>query len=377
MTTFRITDLPLHQARIENFLDGTVCVVSRSGLHPTEAALIKNLPNLPKKITSILIAGNRTGVIAMVAAHLHPHTKILTHVFDRHHAAAVQRNFTANQATTELACTPYLPVGPFDVALLQLSKDGMPTELVLELLEDLHGKLADGAVCHIVSEGDADTIRKQIKGVFGNAAVKPHANTIVSVMARRTGPLAKPRNFRATFDVSLPGGVPFKLMSLPGVFAHRRPDAGGLALAEVSARFIKNGARVLDMGCGCGLVGIALARYAADVHVTFVDSHARAAYCTEYNAHACGLVDFRIELTDTGTRETGFTLAVGNPPYFSDFRIAELFIRNAARALMPGGHLCIVAKTAHWHRDCMQSIFGNVETVPRRGYEIVYSLRPG
>ncbi len=376
MVTFRTTDLPPHQARVETFLDGTVTIISRSGLHATEATLIASLPELPRAPASVLIAGNRTGALAMVTGHLHPGARIVTHVYDRHHGAAVQRNFRASGVPGECVCAAFVPAGPFGAALLQLSKEGMTAELVLDLLEDVHEQLADGAVCRIACEGDADAIRRQVKGVFGNASVRTEARGIVLVTARRTGPLAKRRDFSATFQASVPGGTPFSLMSLPGVFCHRRPDAGGLALAEVAAHYVGPGEHVLDIGCGCGLVGIALARQAADVRVTFVDSHARAIHCTENNARACGLVDFRMELTDTGTTGTGFTLAVGNPPYFSDFRIADLFIRTAATALAPGGRLCIVAKTTHWHRNCMQSLFGNAETLTRRAYEVVTSIRP-
>lgn len=375
MLTFRTTDLPLRQSRQETFLEGAAHIVSRSGLHPTEAALIRSLPDLPKDLRQLVIAGNRTGAVAMLAGALHPGAQVITHVYDQHHAAAVQRNFSANRVSIQVVCAPWVPAGPHDAALLQLSREGLPNELILDLLQDLHENLVDGAICRIAWEGDADTIRRQVKSVFGNATVKSGSEGVVLIWARRTGPLIKRRDFRAGFEASLPGGTPFHLMSLPGVFAHRRPDAGGLALAEVAARFLKPAERILDLGCGCGLVGIALARQAPGAHVTFVDSHARATYCTEFNASACGLADFRVELTDTGTSATGFTLAVGNPPYFSDFRIAELFIRNAARALAPGGRLCIVAKTARWHRDCMQAVFGNVETLPRRGYEVVTCLR--
>jgi 16S rRNA (guanine1207-N2)-methyltransferase len=183
------------------------------------------------------------------------------------------------------------------------------------------------------------------------------------------------RNFSATFSASLPGDPPLQLTTLPGVFAHRRADEGGLALAEVASRMIEPGARVFDMGCGCGLVGLLLARHAPPAALLCADSHARAIHCTGRNAQANGLTDVQTLLTDSPALDVPFDVFVGNPPYYSDYRIAELFIRAAYQTLAPGGTAYIVAKSHRWHEGFMLDLFGNAEVIKRRGYGVVKSVR--
>ena len=146
-------------------------------------------------------------------------------------------------------------------------------------------------------------------------------------------------------------------------------------MAEVVARDLQPGARILDMGCGCGLAGLLLAHHAPMADVLAVDSHARAVYCTEENARANGLTQVRTLLSDAGVNETGFTVFVGNPPYYADFQIAELFIRTAYAALASGGLAFVVAKNHRWHASFMQERFGNAECISRRGYGVVRSVR--
>jgi len=183
------------------------------------------------------------------------------------------------------------------------------------------------------------------------------------------------RDFSAVFPASLAGTETLSLCSLPGVFCHRRPDSGGLALAEIAAREIRPGQRVLDMGCGCGIVGILLARAQPGTRVTFVDSHARACAATHRNLEALGFRGHTLILSDNGTDQTGFDLFAGNPPYYSDFKIATLFIDTAHATLRPGGISLLVAKSTQRLEETLQATFGNAKVLPRRGYGVVRSLR--
>ena len=400
MHTIRITDLPAEDAKTETFLGGTLAVVSRSGLHLTETLLLDSLPRLASAPASLLVAGNRTGAAAMAAALRFPGCAITCHAFDLHHARAILRNLAANGERPafrhdpfvtspvdscappsvaapqfSLACTAALPSGPYDAALFMATPGTMTGELILDQLEDIHQKLADGGTCVIACEADSGPLFKQIRALFGNISVCFDKKGVSCVTARKRGALARTRDFSAAFAASLPGGETYTLASLPGVFCHRRPDAGGLALAEIAARELEPGRHVLDMGCGCGLVGILLSKSQPDTRVTFVDSHARAMAATHRNLGALGIGNSDLILSDEGASKTGVQLFAGNPPYYSDFRIADLFLRTAHDTLRPGGACLMVAKAARALEERQAELFGNAEILPRRGYGVVKSIR--
>ena len=158
------------------------------------------------------------------------------------------------------------------------------------------------------------------------------------------------------------------------MFAHRRVDPGAQALAEVAAS--KPGDTILDLGCGCGSIGISLAVNQPTAEVVFVDSHARATAITAENCKANGLTRFTVVLSDEAVPdEDRFTLFVGNPPYYSHDKISDFFIRTAFRALKPGGRAYIVAKNAVRNTELMKSLFGNAEVIHRRGYQITKSVK--
>jgi len=379
MHTIALSDLPAKECRRESFRDDAFRVLSRSGLHPTERVLLENLP---RQITGdILIAGNRSGVQGLILAAENPGVNVVQHVFDIHHAKALQRTMAANDgARILIECTPFLPEMPSTrLALLQATSRDTPAELILDQLEDLRAKLPDGAACMVAYDGKPDWLRKQMKEIFGSVTATPASGDVTLFRTVNCATDARAaftrRNFSATFAASLPGETPLQLTTLPGVFAHRRADEGGLALAEVASRTLEPGAHVFDMGCGCGLVGLLLARHAAVAALLCADSHARAVHCTAANAQINGLSGVQTLLTDAPSPDSRFTVFVGNPPYYSDYRIAELFIRAAHQALVPGGTAFIVAKNHRWHEGFMHELFGNAEVIKRRRYGVVKSVK--
>lgn len=402
MLTIRLTDRPKSQTKTETFLDQSVAVVSRSGLHTTERLLLAHLPRVGAP-ASLLVAGNRSGAITLAASALIPGCAVTCHAFDIHHARALRRNLAVNgltarlhhdpfvtliardtndapaDAAIDIHCTSSIPPGPYAATLFMATPGTVTGELILDQLEDIHNNLADGGVCLMACEADSGPLLKQVRTIFGNLSVIHDKKGIVCLLAKKQGQLARPRDFSATFPASLPGVEPCTLTSLPGVFCHRRPDTGGLALAEIAARQLQPGQRVLDMGCGSGLVGILLARSQPDTRATFVDSHARALAATHRNIEALGLQDrAALFLSDSGLdaqADASFDLFVGNPPYYSDFRIAELFIRTAYDALAPGGVCLTVAKAARVLQERQAAVFGQAEVLSRRGYGIVKSIR--
>jgi len=81
-------------------------------------------------------------------------------------------------------------------------------------------------------------------------------------------------------------------------------------------------------------------------------------------------------LSDSGLDKGAFDLVVGNPPYYSDFRIAELFVLTAFHVLKPGGAGMLVAKSAPGLERCIQTRFSETMIIPRRGYSVIRFVKP-
>jgi len=410
---FKITDLTTKRRVCENFLDKTISVESHSGLHTAEKALIKHL-NAIALGQNLLIAGNRTGVIAMIAARMHPDSKIVCHTQDIHHAWILCRNLESNHFNTDLiydnfvkleepddepdeecddesteppvekcipdaddkiitvACTTKIPGGDFDSALFMITPTTITGELSLDLLENIQQVLKIKGQCLIAYDGESHALTTQLKSIFDQVQTLEQSRKGGTVfLVTKKSDLAKPRNFLASFEASLPGGEKITLESLPGIFCHRRPDNGGLALAEIAATMLESKMHVMDMGCGCGIVGLLLAHKQPDIEVTFIDSHARALDVTNRNIKALAVPATQLILSDNGTSQTGYDMFVGNPPYYSDYRIAEVFIDQAYESLKEKGIALIVTKQTTQVGDLMYAKFGNIDVIPRRGYSVI------
>ena len=127
------------------------------------------------------------------------------------------------------------------------------------------------------------------------------------------------------------------------------------------------------MGCGCGLVGFLVKSAIPGASLVMVDSHSRAIAAAEENSKLLGM-DAEFVLSDDGTDRKGIDVFVGNPPYYSEYRIADLFLETAQRALKPGGVCYTVCKNAAGLEPVQRRRFGNVEVIPRRGYAVLKSI---
>ncbi len=291
----------------------------------------------------------------------------LCHALDIYHAHAIETVWKVPVVTTA-----HLPEGPWDEIFFKTGPKLMSGELSLDLLQEISILLGGNLraphfhLDFVGRERDRNDLLNKVKD-------DPK----------------RVRDFSAKWPASVPGGPKLLFTSFPGCFCHRRLDEGGLALAEVVCRDLEEtwGARagerrlsLLDMGCGCGLVGLLIAtRFSSPISVTLVDSHTRALEAAEVNAKAFGLCDATtLLLSDNGTpKETDgtFDIFVGNPPYYSDYRIADVFLETARRALKPGGVCYSVCKNAAGLEPVQKRFFSAVEIIPRRGYSVLKSVR--
>ena len=304
----------------------------------------------------------KTLLVGYKAADLTPELlegDVTCHVLDIYHRHAIEKVHHAR-----CVCLAHLPEGPWDLIKFKTGPKIHSGELSLDLLQECHRFGCKVEVDFVGKERDRNDLLNKIKD-------DPK----------------RVRSFKAEWPASVPGGEKLMFTSYPGCFCHRRLDEGGLALAEVVSRELceqdvrTSGLRLLDMGCGCGLVGFLIAdrlsSSTSSLHLTLVDSHARAVEAAMANAAKFG-IPAEVILSDNGTpgRMDGtFDVFVGNPPYYSDYRIAEVFLETAKRALKPGGICYTVVKNAAGLKPVQERYFPQVEVVGRRGYSVLRSVR--
>jgi len=180
------------------------------------------------------------------------------------------------------------------------------------------------------------------------------------------------------------------------LFAPRGADRGTLAmLRSVDWR---EGEKVLDLGCGYGLVGICAAVTPGVAKVVLIDNDPLAAEFARRNVLQLSkmetetgagigvpevlLGDGPVAAKNGGSGERRvkssqdsdeFTLILSNPPYHTDFAVAKRFIEQGFACLELGGRMVMVVKRLAWYQNKMSAIFGGVRVSELDGYFILTS----
>lgn len=140
-------------------------------------------------------------------------------------------------------------------------------------------------------------------------------------------------------------GQPTEVVSAAGVFSAGRVDEGAEAL--IAGMQVETGMRVLELGCGAGVVTLAALRRGA--HAAAVDVSARAVAATQRTLSRNGYPDARVRLSIGAAAFGGehFDVVLANPPFHKghgmDFENARLFIADARHVLTLKGKAFFVA----------------------------------
>lgn len=166
------------------------------------------------------------------------------------------------------------------------------------------------------------------------------------------------------------------IFSLPGVFSAAELDVGTALLLSTLDRPIKG--RVLDMGCGAGVIGSYIKQHNPSVNLVMTDIHALAIASAERT-----LIENQLEADVLASNvfsqiEGKFDLIISNPPFHDGvdtaFRAVSELIQQAKWHLNEGGELRIVANAFLPYADLLDQHFGSHQVLAKTNKFKVYSV---
>ncbi|UPZ34496.1 methyltransferase [Streptomyces sp. LRE541] len=323
---------------------------------------------------TVVVVGDRWGALT-TALQAHAPVQITDSYLTREATRANLARNGADEASVRLLTTQDAVPERVDVLLVRVPKS-------LALLEDQLLRLAPS-----VHEGTV---------VVGTGMVKEIHTSTLKLFERILGPtrtsLAE-KKARLIFCTPNPGIVP---SANPWPLSYTLPDGigpvsgrtvvneAGVFCAErldIGTRFFlqhlpygRGAGRVVDLGCGNGVVGTAAALARPETEVLFVDESYQAVASAEatYRVNTDdtaghGKAEFRVDDGLNGVPEDSVDLVLTNPPFHShqattDATAWRMFV-GARRALRPGGELWVVGNRHLGYHVKLRRLFGNSELV--------------
>ncbi|WP_179201362.1 methyltransferase [Streptomyces scabiei] len=323
---------------------------------------------------TVVVVGDRWGALTTALAAYGP-TQITDSLLSREATRANLERGGVAADTVRLLTTRDTPPDRVDVLLVRVPKS-------LALLEDQLHRLApavhEGTVVigtGMVKEIHTSTLKlfERILGPTRTSFAQQKARLILCtpdtrILAAR-GRDPWPYSYQLPGDIGLLAGR--TVINHAGVFCADRLDIGTRFFLR---HLPKNpgGGRVVDLGCGNGVVGTAVALADPDAEVVFVDESYQAVASAEatYRANRPDS-DGRAEFLVGDGLETfppgSVDLVLNNPPFHSHQATTDATARRmftgARRALRPGGELWVVGNRHLAYHVTLRRIFGNSEVV--------------
>ena len=196
--------------------------------------------------------------------------------------------------------------------------------------------------------------------------------------ARRCGLYHGRLEKQPTFDAAAFNGSytldGLTIHTLPGVFSRDGLDSGSQLLLSTLTPHTKG--KVLDIGCGAGVLTAVLASHSPKVRLTLCDVSAPAVESSRATLAANGF-EGEVFASNVFSEVTGrYDMIISNPPFHdglqTSLEAAQTLIRGAVRHLNSGGELRIVANAFLPYPQVLDETFGFHEVLAQTGRFKVY-----
>lgn len=164
------------------------------------------------------------------------------------------------------------------------------------------------------------------------------------------------------------------IKTVPGVFSRDGLDAGSALLLSTLQPHTRG--KVLDMGCGTGVLATMLAKHSPRVRLWLTDVSA-AALTASRATLAANQIEGEVFASNVWSDVTGrYDLILSNPPFHEGLNTsldaAQMLIRGARNHLNSGGELRIVANAFLPYAQWLDEVFGQHEVLAKNGRFKVY-----
>lgn len=185
-------------------------------------------------------------------------------------------------------------------------------------------------------------------------------------------------NARTTFNLSdwwksysLDGLI---VKTLPGVFSRDKPDTGSTLLLSTLEDPIDG--KVLDVGCGAGIIAAMIARRSPKIQVTLSDVSAAALYSSLETLKANKITGEVLTSNVYSNIHGYFDMIISNPSFHNSLRtnlsMSKALINGSLNHLSVGGRLRIVANAFLPYQNTLDATFGSHEILAENSRFKVY-----
>ncbi len=169
-------------------------------------------------------------------------------------------------------------------------------------------------------------------------------------------------------------GVSLQFISYTSLFSGMSIDEGTMLLLE-HILLPENG-RVLDVGCGYGVIGITVAKLNPKLIVYMTDINPLCVKITKINAKLNNVAEKIIVLQGDRykpVRGLKFNAIYSNPPLSAGMNVVESIVLEAREHLAENGFAqFVLAKGGDYLTRKAKEVYRNVRSISKKGYIILY-----
>lgn len=172
-------------------------------------------------------------------------------------------------------------------------------------------------------------------------------------------------------------GIPLRLWTDHGVFSYGHTDQGSEEL--IKAMELNDARRILDLGCGYGVIGITAAKLAPQAQVVMTDPNERAVELAQQNLETNQVRNAEVRLGEgyAPVADEHFDVILTNPPIRAGNAVVFAMIAEAPAHLAPDGRFYLVARTKQGAKSFAQEMERHFPCVQQVGQGSGYRVYMG